>query len=137
MIVYLYLSIIAVVSILTGVIVTMIERKGFYPKVEKRAIQKKQRKKEKKHLKESKKQVTEPQPDFSSEPVITNAVTIMNMKPIVSEDSVSKENYDIPVLVSAYTVDLSDVVHSIQKEQEQEDIEVLEDKTFIKTEGFV
>ena len=127
MIVYMYLSIIVAISILTGVIVTMIERKGFYPKVQK--IVEKEKKKQ-----QLKKQKT----IIFDEPVITNAVTVMNMKPLLTEDDVTAdENYDIPVLVSSYTVDLSDVVHEIKK-SEQDEIEVLDfEDTFIAKEGLV
>ena len=119
MIVYLYLAIIIGISILTGIIVTIIERKGFYPKVQKKVAP-----------------VVEEKQDSSEDPVIMNAVTIMNMKPI-EVDSEAVVNYSEPVIMSSYTVDLSDVVKEIQaKKQKDEQIETLDD-TFIKTEGLV
>ena len=121
MIVYLYLAIIIVISILTGIIITIIERKGFYPKVqkqEKRVVEKQEKR------------------TFQEEPVITNAVTIMNMQPIHLEDEAEVVSYDEPVLLSSYTVDLSDVVKDIQAQNKKQSIETLED-TFIKTEGLV
>ena len=121
MIVYLYLAIIIVVSIVTGVIVTIIERKGFYPKVQK----------QEKPVKEVKKQR-----EYQEEPIITNAVTIMNMKPIHLEDEEEVSSYDEPVLLSSYTVDLSDVVKDIQAQKKKDQTEILDD-TFIKTEGLV
>ena len=121
MIVYLYLAIIIVVSIVTGVIVTIIERKGFYPKVQK----------QEKPVKEAKKQR-----EYQEEPIITNAVTIMNMKPIHLEDEEEVSSYDEPVLLSSYTVDLSDVVKDIQAQKKKDQTEILDD-TFIKNEGLV
>lgn len=39
MIIYLYLSILIAVSIVTGIITTIVERKGLYPKPEKKVKQ--------------------------------------------------------------------------------------------------
>ena len=93
MVVYMYLAILIVTSIITGIIVTIMERKGFYPK------------------KEKKKTVVKKEED----PVIMSAVTIMNMEPINVED-MDEENTDSPVLLSSYTVDLSDVVNKAKTE---------------------
>ncbi len=98
MVVYMYLAILIVTSIITGIIVTIIERKGFYPKpikVEKKNDNTK----------------------ISQDPVITNAVTIMNMQPVtINENIESVDDYNIPVMISSYTVDLSDVVGTIKQE---------------------
>ncbi len=91
MVVYMYLAILIVTSIITGIIVTIMERKGFYPKKDKT----------KKTVKNEVK---------TEDPVIMSAVTVMNMKPIEVEDY-DNDISDSPVLLSSYTVDLSDVVN--------------------------
>ena len=93
MVVYMYLAILIVTSIITGIIVTIMERKGFYPKKEK-----------------NKKPVKKVE-----DPVIMSAVTIMNMDPIKVDD-IDEDNTDSPVLLSSYTVDLSDVVNKAKTE---------------------
>ena len=113
MVIYMYLAILIVTSIITGIIVTIIERKGFYPK----PIKVEKKKKEKKRKK-----------GYQQEPVIMDAVTIMNMQPVQIEDGVEAvENYDVPVMLSSYTVDLSDVVKNIKKQENE--IDRIKDKT--------
>mgnify|MGYP006916094289 FL=1 len=121
MVIYMYLAILIVTSILTGIIVTIIERKGFYPKPVKVEKKKKiKKKKEKKY------------PD----PVITSAVTIMNMAPIAMEEvQAPVDNYDIPVLLSSYTVDLGDVVQEIKKQENG--IDRVQESKKNQTEGLV
>ena len=104
MIIYLYLSILIAVSIVTGIITTIVERKGLYPKPEKKVKQVK--------VKKEKKLPVVAEPVYEEEPILTP----------IPED----ENYDIPVLISSYTVDLSGVVNQIQKiDVKEEEIERL------------
>ena len=117
MVVYMYLAILIVTSIITGIIVTIIERKGFYPKP----------------IKVEKKKKTDKKKGYQQEPVIMNAVTIMNMQPVTIDEEVeSVEDYNVPVMVSSYTVDLSDVVKNINEES---GIDRVQEKN--KTEGLV
>ena len=123
-----YLAILIVTSIITGIIVTIVERKGFYPKPEKVVKVKKEKKKKKK-------EVVQESPSYQSDPVIMDAVTIMNMAP-VTEDNIEilDDNYDVPVLVSSYTVDLSGVINNIQNSNPTE---IKTDKNMNRYEGLV
>ena len=109
MIIYMYLAIIVAVSILTGIITTIIERRGFYPK----PVKKEKKVKLKQHVEEE--AVATPIP--VDEPVLT---------PIPEED------YNIPVLIASYTVDLSNIVNKIQKIEVEDGVEMLEEKSSVQ-----
>ena len=205
MVIYMYLFILIVVSIITGIIVTIMERKGFYPLPSKR------------RAKDEKTQVVQPvveqapavipqeqepvyyeqpvyteavyqqaytQPEYvqpqyvepvyqqqyaeplyqeqvyidpsyvepvsidqvapvefletypapKTDPVIVDAVTMINMQPVKADTVEVEDNYDVPVMISSYTVDLSDVVNNI-KEIEVKDNNTIQNTNM--TEGLV
>lgn len=102
MVAYLYLTIIMVVCMITGLIVTIIEKKSLTPKPEK---------------------------DIQSLQELQDALqdtTITDTKIAELEDD-DEEYYDHPVLVSACTVNLEKVVHAIHKIDVEEEIEILDD----------
>ena len=143
MIIYMYLAILIVISIITGIIVTIMERKGFYPKI----VKPEKKKKEETVVAEKSDVFVVPdvsaqeEDSFASEPIITNAVTVFNMEPVEKyiEPVVVADDYDIPVLISSYTVDLSGVIDHIQKiDIEDEKIELIkEDASMSQSEGLV
>ena len=102
MIVYLYLAILIVFSIVTGIIVTIVERKGFYPNVDK--VSKKENKKKTKK-------------DIPVKKInLADTVTLVKMNPVEVEEEIEILDYEddsIPVMLSSCTVDLTDVVNNI------------------------
>ena len=135
MIIYLYLSIMIIVSIITGIIVTVIEKKGLKP------VDKQQEMKEDLIIT---KVFT---PNFKYAETIgqsTNKTTIQSDKPknqleftieilemneSIDEDANStvhlnhentklQEDSNIPIIISSHTVDLGDVVKSIKETTE-------------------
>ena len=132
MVIYMYLAILIVASIVTGVIVTIVEKKSLYPKNGKSNRQ----------VDDSKKDSYLDDTDtcmftlINMEPVKdkkedTYMFTVVNMDPVIveEEDKVEEvqETFDNPVVVSSYTVDLSGVINNIQKIEMKEDVEVLEE----------
>ncbi len=127
MVIYMYLAILIVTSIITGIIVTILERKGFYP------LPQKKNKKAKEEV-----QVVEQQQEvYSSDPVIVSAKTVFNMQPVVVEDVPAiTDDYNVPQLISSYTVDLSGVISNIGQIEVGETNQV-NNTNMGTTEGFV
>lgn len=96
MLLYVFLAMVVISSIITGIIVTIMDKKGLFPKEEVRV--------KKKH--NSKK---------STHTIDRDEVTMNTGILIPSENDDSEEYYSIPVIVSSYTVDLSNVVGDIQR----------------------
>ena len=142
MVIYMYLTILIVACIITGIVVTIIERRGFYAKqVAKKPVAIEQPVVQPQPAPVAPvvpqavqlQPVVQPQPVVAQPvipqvvvnedpvvnspegPVIVDAVTVMNMQPIQVEEPVATDNYDVPVLLSSYTVDLSDVVQNVQR----------------------
>lgn len=85
---YIFLGMVVAASVITGIIVTIMDKQGLFPEDEAR--------RKKKHSKKS------------------NDVTT-STEIILSSGEDEEEYYSIPVIVSSYTVDLSNVVVDIQR----------------------
>ena len=113
MMLYIYLTVIIIVSIITGIILTIVEKKGVVPKRDPDILS---------DTLELDRIIQEDFPEVPKK-TVTSTKVVENIAP--QEDGVY---YNSPVMVSSYTIDLGPVIHTVQKIDVKKDIEKI-DKT--------
>jgi hypothetical protein len=110
---YIYLTVIIIVSIITGIILTIVEKKGVVPKRDHDILS---------DTLELDRIIQEDFPEVTKK-TVTSTKVVEDIAP--QEDGVY---YNSPVMVSSYTIDLGPVIHNVQKIDVKKDIEKI-DKT--------
>lgn len=113
MLLYAILVILVVSAIITGIIVTIMDHKGFFPE-------------EESSKKKNKKKKSSKTRNRGEDYTMSSGVLFVSSNDLNRDDS-----YNIPVIISSYTVDLSDVVEDIQKIDDMEKSTIIQEETVL------